>query len=121
MCTQKHALVAITEPFEVIANFLYILILNRNMAFIQTKCWVQKPVDGYYRDCFAIFGIEYQTWLSLIIISVIIGFGAYYLYSLIRKTEFEVKNFVIKSLLISFVTLVILLILRMSWLSQIIY
>ena len=91
------------------------------MAIIQTKCWVQKPVDGYYKDCFAIFGIEYQTGLSLIIISLIVGFGAYYIYSLIRKTKFEVKNFIIKSLLIFLVALVVFLILRMWWLSQIIY
>ena len=91
------------------------------MAIIETKCWVQKPVGGYYRDCFAIFGIEYQTWLSLIIISLVIGFSAYYFYSLIRKTKFEVKNFVIKSLLISIIALAVLLILRRWLLSQIIY
>ena len=91
------------------------------MAIIQTKCWVQKPVDGYYKDCFAIFGIEYQTGLSLIIISLIVGFGAYYIYSLIRKTKFEVRNFVIKSLLVSLLALVISLILKMWWMSNIIY
>ena len=91
------------------------------MVIIQTKCWVQKPVDGYYRDCFAGLGIEYQTGLSLIIISLIVGFGAYYIYSLIRKTKFEVRNFVIKSLLVSLLALVISLILKMWWMSNIIY
>ena len=119
-------LIAIAEPFEVIAKYLSFLILNINMAVIQTKCWVQKPVDGYYRDCFAGLGIEYQTWLSLIIISLIIGFGAYYIYSLVHKTKFEVKNFVIKSLLVSLVVLVILflviLLILQKWLmSNIIY
>ena len=95
------------------------------MSIIQTKCWVQKPVSGYYRDCFAIFGIEYQAWLSLITISLIIGFGAYYIYSLVRKTKFEMKNFVIKSLFASLLTLVILflviLLILKWWMSNIIY
>ena len=96
---------------------LFILI----MAIIQTKCWVQKPVDGYFKNCFAIFGMEYQTWLIFILISLVAGFFGYYVFSLIRGTNFEVKNFVIKSLFVSLVILIVLLVFRIWWFSNIIY
>ena len=80
------------------------------MDIIKTKCWVQKPNGGYYRDCFAIFGAEYKSMLFLIAMSLIIGFGYYYFYSLMRKDKFEVKNFLIKSLLLSLIALFIILV-----------
>ena len=110
--------------FKLVWNHRKIFIVPKlrwDMAIVQTRCWVQKPVDGYFKDCFTIFGIGVQTWMYLMIVSLIVGFSGYYIYSLIRKTTFEIKNFLIKSLLISIVVLVVLLLLRMWWKSQIIY
>lgn len=90
------------------------------MAIIQTQCWVQKPVDGYYKDCLAIFGIEYQSWLWMIFISLIIGFISYFVYSKIRRIKFETKNYILKSLLIALIILIIFNILRLWLLSNII-
>ncbi|MFH1400392.1 MAG: hypothetical protein ABIH41_02635 [Nanoarchaeota archaeon] len=88
------------------------------MALVQTQCWVQKPINGYYRECLAILGIEYQTWLSLILISLIVGFGGYFVYARIRKKKQQVKGFVLWALLVSLAALLVLLVFRMWWLSQ---
>ena len=90
------------------------------MGIIETQCWIQKPVGGYYKDCLAIFGIEYQTWLALILSSLIIGFLVYYIYSLIKKTKSNTKKFILISLAISLITLIILLVIRAWTESQII-
>jgi len=73
------------------------------------------------RECLAFFGVEYQTYLWIIVTSLLIGFGSYFIYSKIRKIEFETKNFLIKSLLISLIIFVILSFLNIWWQSQLIY
>lgn len=91
------------------------------MKLIQTQCWVQKPVEGYYRDCFAILGVEYQTLLLIIFTSLIAGFGGYFIFSSIKGIKFKTKNFVLKSIILSVIVFIILLILRSLWQSRIIY
>ena len=73
------------------------------------------------RECLAFFGVEYQTYLWIIVISLLIGFSSYFVYSKIRKIEFETRKFLIKSLLISLVLFILLSILRIWFQSQIIY
>jgi len=64
---------------------------------------------GKSRPCLAFFGVEYQTVLWILLISLLIGFASYFVYSKIRKIKFEAKNYILKSLLISLVPFVIFL------------
>ena len=88
------------------------------MSIISTSC-PYGPMKS--RECLAFFGVEYQTYLWIIVISLFIGFGSYFIYSKMRKIEFETKNFLIKSLLISLIIFIIFSILNIWWQSQIIY
>ena len=72
-------------------------------------------------ECLAFFGVEYQTYLTLIIISLIIGFGSYFIYSKIRGIKLETKRFIIRSLIISLVVFILLTILTIWQQSQIVY
>ena len=88
------------------------------MNIISTSC-PYGPMKS--RECLAFFGVEYQTYLWIILISLLIGFGSYFIYSKIKKIEFETKKFVIKSLLISLVIFILLSVLNIWFQSQIIY
>ena len=88
------------------------------MNIISTTC---STGPSKSRECLAFFGVEYQTYLWLIVISLLIGFSSYFIYSKIRKIEFETKNFLIKSLFISLIIFIIFSILNIWWQSQIIY
>ena len=79
------------------------------MSIIETKCWVQKPVDGYFKSCFKILGFNYDTWIVYIIISLLIGFLSYYIYLKIKKKKIETKDYIFKSSIISFILLIMLL------------
>ncbi|MFH0936599.1 MAG: hypothetical protein V1815_02895 [Candidatus Woesearchaeota archaeon] len=95
------------------------------MPIIQTKCWVQKPVDGYYKDCFAIFGIEFQDLIGMVLASLIVGFFfsliIYKLYCKIKDIKFKTRVYLILSLIISLIIFVVFNILRIIWESNIIY
>ncbi len=74
------------------------------MSIIKTTCST-GPMKS--RECLAFFGIEYQSYLWVLVISLLIGFGSYFIYARIRKIAFETKNFLIKSLLISLIIFII--------------
>ncbi len=88
------------------------------MSIISTSC-PYGPMKS--RECLAFFGVEYQTYLWIIVISLLIGFGSYFIYSKIRKIEFETGNYVLKSLLVSLIVFILLSILSIWFKSQIIY
>jgi len=73
------------------------------------------------KECLAFFRVEYQTYLWIIAISLIIGLGSYFIYLNIRKIEFEAKKYVTKSLLITIVIFILLSALSIWFQSQIIY
>jgi len=88
------------------------------MSIISTTC-PTGPMKS--RECLAFFGVEYQTYLGIILISLLIGFGSYFIYSRIRKIEFETKNFLIKSLIISIVIFIIFSVMSIWWRGQLVY
>ena len=73
------------------------------------------------RECLAFFGVEYQSYLWIILISLLISFALYFIYSKIRKTKFETNKFLTKSLIISLIIFILLSILRIWFQSKIIY
>jgi len=73
------------------------------------------------RECLAFFGVEYQTYLWMIAISLIIGFGSYLIYSKIKKIEFETKLFLIKSLLLSLILFLLFSVLSILFQRTMIY
>jgi predicted PurR-regulated permease PerM len=88
------------------------------MSIISTTC-PTGPMK--FRECLAFFGVEYQTYLWIIVISLLIGFGSYFIYSKIRKIKFETRNYVIKSLLASLIIFILLSFLTIWLESQKIY
>ncbi len=88
------------------------------MGIISTTC-PYGPMKS--RDCLAFFGVEYQTYLIIIFVSLLIGFGIYLIYFKTKNIKFETKKYVIKSLLISLVIFILLLILTILVQNQIIY
>lgn len=95
------------------------------MPIIQTKCWIQKPVGGYYKDCLAIFGIDYKELIWAIFISLIAGFLVsfiiYFLYCTIKDIKLKLKPYLILSFIISLMLFIIIIILGIIQKSRIIY
>jgi len=88
------------------------------MSIIRTMC-PTGPLKS--KECLAFFGVEYQTYLWIIVISLLFGFGLYSLYSRIKKIELYTGKFVTKSLIISLILFILLSILSIWYQSQIIY
>lgn len=88
------------------------------MGIISTTC-PTGPLKS--KECLAFFGVEYQAYLWIIAISLLIGFGLYFVYSKIKKIEFEVKSYITKSLIISLIVFVLLSILSIFFQSTIVY
>ncbi len=75
------------------------------MNFISKTC-PTGPMKS--RECLAFFGVEYRAYLSIIIVSLLVGFSFYFIYSQIKNNKFETKNYLIKSLFISLIIFIIL-------------
>ena len=88
------------------------------MSIIITTCPTGPMKSG---ECLAFFGVEYQIYLGIIVISILISFFSYFIYSKIKKIKFETKKFITKSLLISLILFILLSILSIWFQSQIIY
>ena len=91
------------------------------MTIIETRCWVQKPVGGYYKDCLAILRVEYQTWVQILVLSLLFGFIFCFIYTKIKKINLSQRGYIAKSLIFSLIVLIIILSLRYLYLKMIIY
>lgn len=72
-------------------------------------------------QCLAFFGVKYQNYLWIILISLLIGFSLYFFYLRIRAIELETKIFLIKGLLISLIFSLLLSVVVIWFQGQIIY
>ncbi len=88
------------------------------MQIISTLC---SSGPSKTRSCLAIFGVEYQTYLFSLLISLVIGFSLYFAYSKLRKEKIEMKNYLTKSLIISTVVFLIISLLNIYLQTRIIY
>jgi len=102
---------------EVIDSLLNNLNILNKMSIITRIC-PTGPMKS--RECLAFFGVEYQTYLWLILFSLIIGFVSVYIYSKLRKMEYNQKSVLI-SFLISLIVFILLSILKIWNYSQRIY
>jgi hypothetical protein len=87
------------------------------MEIITTIC-PAGPMKS--RECLAFFGVEYQTYLILILISAILGFSLSFIYLKLRKQKIDAKFLTIGSL-ISLLFFIALSILNIWLVSKIIY
>ncbi len=88
------------------------------MSLFSTMC-PAGPMKS--KECLAFFGVEYQTYLWLIAVSLLVGFVSYFIYTRIRKIKFEAKDYITKSLLVSLTAFVLLSILSIWFQSRIVY
>ncbi len=89
------------------------------MEIFSTRCWDQIPVmGGRYRDCISFLGQEPGTWLWMLVLSAMLGFGAYSFYSFIGKTPFNARQFALRSLVVSFGFLVLVYVFWFWWTRQ---
>ena len=70
------------EVIDTLLNNLNML----NKMSILTRICPAGPMKQ--RECLAFFGVDYQTYLGIILPSLIIGFVSFYIYSKLRKVEY---------------------------------
>jgi uncharacterized membrane protein len=87
------------------------------MSIISTVC-ATGPMKS--KSCFAIFGVEYQTYLWLFFISILIGFVLYSV-SQIKDKNIDARKFIFKSLKIVIIVFLILSVITIYLQSGAIY
>lgn len=88
------------------------------MRIISRLCPIGPAVD---EKCFAIFDVKYQTYLWIMLISLIIGNISYFIYLKLKNRKFEAKKYLIRSLLVSLIIFIVLSILTIYLESRVIY